>query len=367
MESTPQNELGEAPSPEPTAVPSAHEGSTRRRFDFYGCLVEVVSEQPSLVEDVRRDFTYFAAEGSDATQPGIRVELRLEPPSFAGLPAVPATVVTPRNVCFRDGDRVYVDYFGRALGVHDRERGHFTVSGTNHDLLHEAAYLHILSAVGQYLDGIGLHRVHALGVRHEGGAILLVLPSGGGKSTTALELLRRPGFSLLGEDTPLVDRRGNVLPFPLRLGVRPNQRIDIPERFLRTVDRMEFDPKTLIDLEYFEEKLCEPGVAVEPRSLLIGERNLGETTAIVPLPRRRAIGAFVKYSVVGLGIYQGLEFLLERGPLDLVGKSGVVASRLYATARLVTRAPAYKFVMGRDISKNTERLLEFLKVDNAVA
>lgn len=40
----------------------------------------------------------------------------------------------------------------------------------------------------------------------------------------ALELLRQPEFLLLSEDTPLIDRYGTMLPFPLRLGVRPNNR-----------------------------------------------------------------------------------------------------------------------------------------------
>jgi hypothetical protein len=177
----------------------------------------------------------------------------------------------------------------------------------------------------------------------------------------ALELLQQPGFRLLGEDTPLVDRRGRVLPFPLRLGVRPESHTGVPARHLRTVRRMEFDPKTLIDISYFEDRLGEYGRAVEPGLILVGERNLGEETEIVPLSRAGALAALVKYSVVGLGVYQGLEFLLERGLRDLAGKGGVAASRLYSSCRLLARAPAYRFVLGRNIQKNTRRLLDFLR------
>src|SRR5205823_358414 len=122
------------------------------------------------------------------------------------------------------------------------------------------------------------HRVHALGVSFRERGILLLLPSGGGKSTMALELLRRPGFRLLGEDTPLVDRRGRLLPFPLRLGVRAGQDPGIPAEHLRTVQRMEFGPKTLIDIDYFADRL---GDAVEPGLILIGERSLGDASEIV--------------------------------------------------------------------------------------
>jgi hypothetical protein len=203
--------------------------------------------------------------------------------------------------------------------------------------------------------------VHALGVSYRGRATLLLLPSGGGKSTMALELLRQPGFQLLGEDTPLIDRRGRVLPFPLRLGVRAGSPTGVPEQHLRTKRRMELGPKTLIDISYFQDRLAAPGLPVEPGLILVGQRNLGPETAIVPLSRAGALKALVKYMVVGLGVYQGLEFLLERGIGDLAGQGGTVASRLYNASRLVSRAPAYRFVLGRNIGQNTQRLLEFLR------
>ncbi|MGH7801652.1 MAG: hypothetical protein ACREOW_13670 [Thermodesulfobacteriota bacterium] len=200
--------------------------------------------------------------------------------------------------------------------------------------------------------------MHALGVSYNSRGILLLLPAGGGKSTMALELLRHPGFSLLGEDTPLIDRRGHILPFLLRLGVRPGQDTGIPPQYLRTVQRMEFDPKTLVDIEYFHDRL---GKEVEPGFILVGERNLGEVSEIIPLARYQAFNALVKYMVVGLGVYQGMEFLLERGLWELLGKVGVGASRLYNSLRLLARAPAYRFVLGQNAKKNCQTLVDFVR------
>lgn len=346
--------VAEGGEPLATLMPAVH-------FEFYGCSVEVSSPDAGLVEEVRRDFLYFEVPAPNRSgRAQLRMELRLEAPVYTGLPSVPATVVTPRNVCFRDGDTVYVDYFGRGLATHERKTGAWAMRSEDADLVHEAAYLFILSAVGQHLDRIGLHRVHALGVRYRGRAILLLLPSGGGKSTMALSLLSEPGFELIGEDTPLIDRRGRVHPFPLRLGVRPDSPPDIPDRYLRTMRRMEFDPKMLIDIEYFRDRLCPPGEVIDPDVVLIGQRSLGPTSAIEPLPRRKALNALVKYAVVGLGVYQGLEFLLERGAWELVGKGGIASSRLLASVRLLARAPAYRFQLGRDMPGNTRRLLEFI-------
>ncbi len=249
----------------------------RERLDFYGLVVEVESPSETWCEDLRRDFIYFRAS-TRAEQPHLRVELCPAPPPYDELPAISATVVTPRNICFHQNGAIYIDYFGAGLAIFRRPEQRCVVYATDDDLAHEIAYLFILSSVGLYLDRRGIHRLHALGVSYRQRGIVLLLPGGGGKSTLALELLRRPGFRLISDDSPPIDRRGRILPFPLRLGVRPEQETGIPSRYLRTVRRMEFDPKTLIDLDYFADRLSGP---VEPALILVGQRNLGNISAIV--------------------------------------------------------------------------------------
>ena len=316
----------------------------RECFDFYGLGIEVTSESPALVDEVRRDFLYFHRDGLVGPE-RFALHLHIAPPSFAKLPELPAAFLTPRNVCFRDTTRTYIDYYGEALGIFERAARTFEVWGTSVDMLHEIAYLFMLSTVGEYLDGRGIHRLHALAVSHRGRGVLLALPSGGGKSTMALALMQQPGFLLLAEDTPLIDRRGQILPFPLRIGVRPGSKVDVPERYLRTVSRMEFDPKTLIDMEYFQDRIGGP---TDTGVILVGQRNLGEVSSITPMSRRAALNALVKYMIVGLGIYQGMEFLLERGVWEVTGRFGVAASRLYNAVRLLGHAPAYRFVLGQN-------------------
>jgi cytoplasmic iron level regulating protein YaaA (DUF328/UPF0246 family) len=65
--------------------------------------------------------------------------------------------------------------------------------------------------------------------------------------------------------------------------------------------------------------------------------------------------------VVGLGVYQGLEFLLEKRVLEIAGKLGVVSSRLYNAVRLLNAASVYRFRMGRDVEKNAETLATFIR------
>jgi hypothetical protein len=326
------------------------------RFSFYGLTIAVDTTSADLLDEARRDFFFFRVNSGEVAGE-FRIHACAAAPSYAELPALPATFYTPRNVCFRDGGVTYIDYFGKGLAIFDRERRRCTVSSGDPDLLHEIVYLLILSTVGDYLDGRGIHRVHALGVNHRGNGILLLLPSGGGKSTMALELLRRPDILLISEDTPLVERSGRILPFPLRIGVRPEQQTDVPARYIRTVRRMEFDPKTLIDIAYFSDRLSGP---VDPTLLLVGDRNLGVNSEIIQISRTQALQALTKYMIVGLGVYQGLEFLLERGPRELLGKSRLVAARLRTALSLVSRVRAFRFVLGRDVAKNCETLLACL-------
>lgn len=323
---------------------------------IYGLTISVSSDSVDLVEQVRRDFAYFHKPEAQLSA-AVHIEMRLEPPPYAKLPSLKAAFITPRNVCFRSRHTMFIDYFGKGLVIFDRRKKTCIVYAMDRDLAHEIVYLFVLSTVGDFFDNKGIHRIHALGLSYKGQGILLILPSGGGKSTMALELLQRPGFLLLGEDTPLVDRCGNIHPFPLRIGVHPGNHYNIPSQYLRTVRRMEFDPKTLIDIAYFQQRL---GKATPPGIILVGERNLGPVARIDPLSRTRAFNALVKYMIVGLGIYQGLEFILERSSWNLLAKSGVIGSRLYNSLRLLMRSEPYRFTMGRDISKNLETLLAFI-------
>jgi hypothetical protein len=121
---------------------------------------------------------------------------------------------------------------------------------------------------------------------------------------------------------------------------------------------MGFGPKTLIDLEYFRDRIAQ---SVAPRFLLVGQRNLGEVSEIVPLSRRQAFKALLQNLVVGQGVYQGREFLGQHGTLDFLDKGKVVAARLYNSLRLLSRVSPYRFTLGRNIERNSQTLIEFLQ------
>ena len=107
-----------------------------RYFHFYGLTIDVASDSDELLEEVRRHFAYFAVPDGNSE---MHLELRVAAPPYSGLPAVPASVFTPRNVSFLHEHTTYIDYFGQALAIYDRERKSCIVYGQSHDLLHEIA------------------------------------------------------------------------------------------------------------------------------------------------------------------------------------------------------------------------------------
>ena len=325
--------------------------------DVYGLRATVGGDWPDVVDALGLDFAWFQAT-PNGLPPGLAVQVERRPPDFDRFGDVRAAFVTPRNVVYQDGPLTIVDYFGRALTVLDRRRGTALVQGEDEHLVHEAVYLLLLSRIGEHLDRSGLPRLHALGLSGPSGAVAVVLPSGGGKSTLALRALRDGRAKVLSEDTPLVDRRGFLHPFPLRIGVNATDAATLPPRQVRRIERMEFHPKLALELSAFADRI-ETG-ARPLRHLVIARRSLGREARLARLPRRAAVGALLREAVVGVGVYQGMEFVLQRGLRDTVGKTGIAATRASCCAAALARAEVWGLTLGRDHDGNWRALSSLL-------
>ena len=213
----------------------------------------------------------------------------------------------------------------------DRNHSRLTVQGEDEHLVHEAAYLYLLSRFGEHLESKGLTRVHALALTGPRGAIALLLPSGGGKSTLALRALRADGVRILSEDRPLLDRRGRLHPFPLRIGINASDADQLP---LGSVRRSRADgvPPEARTRPRCVRRPDRPS-AQRLRHIVIGRRTLGREARLERVPKAAAIGALMREAVVGVGIYQGMEFILQRGLRDIIGKFDVALLRASAAPR----------------------------------
>ena len=322
-------------------------------FDVHGYRFSIESSVPEAVEGLRQDFAFFS---STAGPRETTVELIAGNPPLDDVPAVDASVYTPRNVVYRNGRFRYIDYHGRGLGIVDEQHDGLKLYSLDHGLLYEAAYLFLLSRIGQALDARGLHRIHALGVEVKGRAVLVLLPMGGGKSTLGLHLLKFPEVRLLSDDAPWICRDGRVLAFPLRIGLLPGSEESIPPEHRRVMQRMEFGPKHLVNFEYFQDRVC---ASAEPGLVLLGARTLRPECRIEEVGMTAALRPMVANCVIGVGLFQGLEFILQSSALELAKKSGLGVSRARNCWRLLRRSRVCRVHLGRDAEQNARTVLEY--------
>jgi hypothetical protein len=321
-------------------------------FNVYGYRFSVKGDVEKAIGGLAQDFAFFAADGAD----GHTIELFEADPPLTNLPTGDALVYTPRNVAYRDGHSRYIDYHGRGLGILDEISGGFKLYSRDEDLLYEAAYLFLLSRIGEDLDRRGIHRVHALGAEVNGRAVLVLLPMGGGKSTLGLHLLRFPEVRLLSDDSPWIGRDGRVLAFPLRLGLLPGSEEMIAEEYRRKVQRMEFGLKHLVNYSYFADRVS---ASAQPGIVFIGSRTMQPEARIERVGKLAGLRPMLANCVVGIGLFQGLEFLLGSGVFGLAKNFGVGISRSRSSWRLLSNSQICRIHLGRDPEQNARALLDY--------
>ncbi|MDX6768724.1 MAG: hypothetical protein SF051_04275 [Elusimicrobiota bacterium] len=320
-------------------------------LDFLGTRVRLTAEPGPPLDELARDFSAFGDGGCG--EPAVSVRLCGEP-----CPPPPGPWLWGwRGFKTRpDGGARLVRWDDGSWARCDYGRGEVVVHARDPERLRELGYLAALSRAGEALDRRGLHRVHALAVASPAGAALVLLPSGGGKSTLALELLRRGTLRVLSDESPLVDREGRVHPFPLRLALREGADLaGLAPGDLRPFRRRGYGAKTLVEPAALR---AESGPSAPVRWLLAGERSDGPP-ALAPLSRARALAALAGPLVLGAGLAQMAEYM-ARADASL---ALVAASRARAALALAAAASAARLRLGsRGPAATAERLERLLGV-----
>jgi len=326
-------------------------------IDLYGLIIDCKTGCPSLQAQLIRPFDLYLAEQGE---PGVLVTIIESDPPYDEFPDVEASFSTPRNVVYDTDKFKIVDYFGNGAIVEDKAKSEFTIYGQDHNFLQESFYLLIISIFGQYCDKNGMLRIHALAISYADKAILLPIPPGGGKSTMAFSMLQEEGFRLISDDEPIVSQSGAILPFALRIGTLDSRKIEgIPEEFVYTIDRMEFGLKYFIDVRYWETQL-------ERRELsnivyVASRRKINGPPSIRKIPKRKILRSLLRDAVIGVGLYQGLEFMLSHSVWSSVRQIGTALKRATVAWKLLRNVETYELTLSRDIQKNRQVLSEFVR------
>ena len=324
------------------------------KLDVYGCTFQLQGSDSSALNMIFSDFQFFVSK--HVNDPVI-VEMINRDPPYDEVPDGVATTYTPRNVSFSRDGCSYIDYSGRALAIWDRGKRVFRIYSSDLDVQYEATYLFLLSQIGECLDNKKMHRIHAMAMSVQGKSVLAILPMGGGKSTLCAGLLNFPEFGFLSDDSPFISADGRVHAFPLRLGLLPGHEKAIPAEKLKTIQRMEFGPKILVNYAYFADRVI---ASADPGIVFLGKRSLSMDCRIEKASTWNGYKSMFINCVAGLGLYQGLEFVLTHSPLELLSKTGIAWSRLRNARKLFAQAEVYELILGRDQELNASTVQKFV-------
>jgi hypothetical protein len=327
-------------------------------LDLYGLVLECRAESSGLVSELLRPFMHFR---TCSGRPGLTIVVEEIDPPYDSFPPLAASFSTPRNTVYTDKDRKIIDYQGRGAVVQDDAGGLYRIYSRDRNLLVEIFYLLVLSVFGGFCDRRGMIRLHAMGLSYRDKAMILLMPQGAGKSTLALAMLREEEeVRYISDDDPVFTREGTILPFPRPLGISHRPTLaTFPEEYIYQVNRMEFGVKFFVMNEYWKGRIeTKP---LDDIVLFVGRKFLNGEACIEPCSKREVLSALIANAVLGIGLYQGLEFMMSRSTGEILFKLPIVLKRLIRAFHLVRRAKTYRFTLSGDIARNVSVFRCFLR------
>lgn len=315
---------------------------------FAGCAVSVASDEQPVCDRLARDFVYYRS-GGEAGDDAITVTAELGDPDAV---EVRGWYLFPKfnGRVYGWGDQRWVRYQD-ALVYYDGSQNRGRVISRSADLLYHYTYYLLIAKVGEALDGRGLHRLHALGVSVGGNAALLPMPISGGKTTMALALMQDPEVLLYSEDTPLIDRRGRVHPFAIRLALRESQAAGFPPGRLRIKDDPVFGVKYLLDLEHYGLHRVQGAPGEKPMILWGRKAGLAEPE-LRKMGALQSLGLLLLFVGTGKDCPQRAELLVRLSPGGLLTIARMVCNRCVAAIRLWRGSRSYWFDMTPEPARN---------------
>jgi len=322
-------------------------------LNFYGVRV-LVSGHSETVGRIGDDFAYFLYNSEKSND--IVLNINFSAPDYGRIPEICASMYKSDCIIYDKDDLRYADYSGKALVIFDKKKNSAEFFSLNSDLLYEIVYLFIHSRAGEMLDRKGLHRVHACSFSFEGTTYVCMLPQGGGKSTLLYNLFKNKKIKLLSDDTPLIDMKGNVLPFPIRIGIcSDSDTSDIPEEYISVFKRRQFGGKKLISYSFFKDRIEKERNRIV---FICGVRCFSSKPVIYKTGIFQVFCELFKNCIVGYGLPQVIEYFLSGGFKDF-NKIPVVFSRFFACLVVLFKyRQAYRFYLSGNTSLNAEFFIE---------
>jgi hypothetical protein len=339
--------------------------NNRLYLNFYGAFAIVESENHQLLNIIEKDFYFFKCR-SEIVEPKNTFQLKVinqnAPENF--IPEIQTTTQSLSSLSFDLADNRYNDYYGELISKINFTKNEAVLYSDNFNKLHEVAYLIILSRVGKKLDLMGYHKLHAFAVAFGDIAVVCMMPMKGGKSTLLMELLKDPRAKMISDDIPLIDRHGNLIPFPIKIGLdKFNNEIEVenPEENIYQMHRSQYGTKTLISIKGIKDKIVSPTQKYRKVILIEAFRiNSAHSYLGVPTWLKSFKGLF-KHGIIGFGLPMVMEYFWENGLYDFMIKTTIFLSRLQSFFIFSLRTTRLRLHLGKRPDKAAKEILYFVE------
>ncbi len=329
-------------------------------FTFYGIQVQIQTDDKKfepILQHLTEDFEYFLTP--PPTQPGDqpKIILTLTTSLLSNWrPLAKKRFSTKMCEVYDLGMTRICDYSSGMIMTSQTIRNLRTLFVRGHPSnafeIYEIAYTTVISSIGEELDLLGFHRVHALAIRNQQRSALILLPSGKGKSAMA-SLLKDKGFSIFSDEMPLV-KNGVLYPFPIRIALDPGvaQALSIDVSHLRIFKRRIYPEKALIPIE--RNLVATPTAA---SCVMYGKCSHRKPT--IRRTNRPSLGIQLFFSlVVGLGLCQMSELMLRPG--NLIRLLKITTSRFREMLILICQSKPFIFNVSKNAEINSKALALFM-------
>lgn len=330
------------------------------RFDFYGFVVSVSSDTEGVIELLRKDFSYFETENANPNF--LIVAEKHLTPSLKIPGGLDSKKQNQRAITYENANVRYNDFYGKAVSILDYDSSTMEVFYKSEEYLHEILYLAILSRETKHHDLHGLHKIHAFGVAKNNTALIGMMSMKGGKTTLFSYFLDQEGFDIISDDTPLINKNGEILSFPIRIGFEKgsysSERLQSYDEKAYILNREEYGPKKLVDIKEFSNP-----IARNPKRVILfqGIRWHGkEDPKIVKIAKLKMFKYLLKNMIVGVGLPMVLEYYLESGLGGIFKDVKIILRRTIAALMLLKRSSCYEVYMGANPAKNYQALKHLL-------
>lgn len=331
-------------------------------LNFYNIQVHVETTFEDFLLPLKKDFSTFINHDRP-NRFDFTLQIFNQAPPYAMVPNMVATMQTLNSVCYDNDGIRYCDYYGDVLVILDTKNNVAKMYSENISKVHEISYLLVLSRMGKIMDLHGMHKLHAFSVSYKDLAVVCMMPMKGGKSTLLMQFLKDERFKIISDDIPLVNLMGEILPFPIKIGLSDlpgNLNVVNPEENFYTMDRAQYGKKQLLCLNGLPGRVESVDRKFKKVLLIEAFRYNSKTSILKDADIFTTSKGLFKHGIIGFGLPMVIEYFWEKGLGDFLVKTKIFFLRFLAFTSLMIRAKKMKLFLGKNPQEASEVIIKYV-------